>query len=286
MTVTYKVIHSFCPYSFSRDPSPWNLDFWIRYLLINSCHSCRHVELLFSLGIEEHYWEDLFTAGRYQSWLLKCKQVWQGKVAQHPLNNHQPSLDPLLATLISLQLLHAVGSENLKTTLKNKLKLFKQFSLPCYFHVFLNCMKYTNLKASTPTKAFLKWFYMQLWQRYKLRSWIILYIEQDWFRQLLFINAPFCFALTMQNLRGGFFWKQASVNHNWIKTKNIHPPVPPPTNVSCRSQLGSFPILLAELPGKETHKQTLSHLSKRSILDVLFVKQPQVIFRVLLYLFR
>lgn len=62
------------------------------------------------------------------------------------------------------------------------------------------------LKATTPTKAFLKWFYMELWQRDELRSWISLYIEQDWFRQLLFINAPFCFALTMQKLHGVFFF--------------------------------------------------------------------------------
>lgn len=64
-----------------------------------------------------------------------------------------------------------------------------------------------NLKAATPTKDFFKWFYMQLWQRDELRSWISLYIEQDWFRQLLFINDPFCFALTLQNLHGGVFFE-------------------------------------------------------------------------------
>lgn len=53
--------------------------------------------------------------------------------------------------------------------------------------------------------------------------------------------------------------------------------------MSCRSQLDSFPILLAELPGSQAHKQTLSHLSKRLILDVPFLKQSQVIFRVLFY---
>lgn len=46
---------------------------------------------------------------------------------------------------------------------------------------------------------------MQLWQRDELRRWISTYIEQDQFRQLLFINAPFCFALTMPNLPVGCF---------------------------------------------------------------------------------
>lgn len=142
--------------------------FLARYLLINSflvilSNSADMYTSPFHLEWKELKREDLFTVSRYQSWLLKYKQGCQGKVAQHSLNKLSaviillPSLDHLLVTSVSLQLLHAVGSVNSKTTLKNKLKLFKQFSLPCSFHFFfLNYMESINLKAAIPTKAFLK----------------------------------------------------------------------------------------------------------------------------------
>lgn len=50
------------------------------------------------------------------------------------------------------------------------------------------------------------------------------------------------------------------------------------------AKLGSFPVLLAELPGKQALKQ-LCHTCQANPGHALCETQSQVIFRVLLYLF-